>query len=228
MDAVTGTTTLLSSAVLIGVTHTLMGPDHYLPFVALGKARSWSVRRTLFLTFLCGLGHVAASVLIGCVGAMAGWSLGSLESLESARGEMAAWLLIIFGLFYLVWALRRFVSGDVGHSHVHADGSCHAHTPGRSVPMANLTGWSLFVVFVFGPCEALIPLLLYPSLAHHFSLSVAVIGLFAVATISTMLCVVWMMLRGISFFKAERYGRYSHVVAGAVVLSCGAAIHVGL
>ena len=38
---------LLLTAASIGFIHTLLGPDHYLPFVAMSAARGWSSRRTL-------------------------------------------------------------------------------------------------------------------------------------------------------------------------------------
>lgn len=239
MDAHTGTTALLVSSIIIGVTHTLLGPDHYLPFVALGKARKWTLRWTLGVTFLCGLGHVGASVLIGVIAAAAGWSLGSVNAFESFRGEIAAWLLIFFGLFYLVWALRRLAKGKTHtHVHVHADGTCHEHPHPHTgehthVHTADgsgkrLTAWSLFIIFVFGPCEALIPLLLFPALAHDRSLAVAVVALFACATILTMMTTVWAMTKGMQLIKIGSFGRYGHVAASAVILSCGTAIHLGL
>jgi len=239
MDVPIGTTALLLSAIIIGVTHTLLGPDHYLPFVALGKARKWTLRRTMAVTFLCGVGHVAASVLVGVIAALAGWSLGSVNAFESSRGEIAAWLLIFFGLIYVIWALRRLANGKVHtHVHTHADGTSHAHPHPHSGEHAHVhtadgsgksvTVWSLFIIFVFGPCEALIPLLLFPALAHDLLLAVAVVGLFAFATILTMMTTVWAMTKGIQFIKPNSIARYGHVAAGVVILTCGAAIHLGL
>ena len=43
---------LLMSAGTIGVIHTLLGPDHYLPFIVLSKARNWTRTRTLWITFI--------------------------------------------------------------------------------------------------------------------------------------------------------------------------------
>ena len=54
---------LLGTAVSIGFLHTLIGVDHSLPFVAIGKARSWTLSKTLGLTAICGLGHVLGLLL---------------------------------------------------------------------------------------------------------------------------------------------------------------------
>ena len=66
---------LVLTAASIGFIHTLLGPDHYVPFVAMGAARRWTTRKTLLVTSLCGLGHVAGSVAIGMIGIAIGVSL---------------------------------------------------------------------------------------------------------------------------------------------------------
>ena len=77
---------LVGSAALIGSIHTVIGPDHYLPFVAMSKARQWSHRKTLWITAICGAGHVLGSVVLGLVGIAAGITVRSLELFESQRG----------------------------------------------------------------------------------------------------------------------------------------------
>ena len=59
---------LLSTAAAIAFIHTLIVPDHYLVFVALGKARNWTLSKTLRITSICGIGHVLSSVVIGSIG----------------------------------------------------------------------------------------------------------------------------------------------------------------
>lgn len=70
---------LLLAAIAVSFLHTLAGPDHYLPFIALAKSRNWTLPRTLFWTLVCGSGHVASSVLLGLVGAALGWSVSTLR-----------------------------------------------------------------------------------------------------------------------------------------------------
>ena len=59
---------LIASAAGLGAFHTLVGVDHFLPFVLIAKARDWSVRKTLGVTAACGIAHVLSSVLLGTVG----------------------------------------------------------------------------------------------------------------------------------------------------------------
>ena len=100
-------TLLMGTAAFIAFFHTLLGPDHYLPFIVMGKARKWSMAKTAWITVLCGVGHVASSVLLGFIGIALGVALTSLVAVESFRGNLAAWALIAFGLVYFVWGMRR-------------------------------------------------------------------------------------------------------------------------
>ena len=49
-------TLLTLSAAAIAFAHTILGPDHYLPFIAMAKARNWGLAKTLKATMACGLG----------------------------------------------------------------------------------------------------------------------------------------------------------------------------
>ena len=119
---------LVLTAVSIGSVHTLLGPDHYLPFVAMSAARGWSRRRTLWITALCGAGHVLGSVVIGAIGIGIGISVSRLEWFEGLRGDVAAWLLTGFGFAYMAWGLKKaWRSRPHSHHHAHADGTLHHH-----------------------------------------------------------------------------------------------------
>ncbi|MCK4904609.1 MAG: hypothetical protein KAS35_07930, partial [Candidatus Marinimicrobia bacterium] len=67
---------LIWTAISIGFIHTIIGPDHYLPFIMIGRARQWTIIKTMWVTVLCGIGHVIGSVLLGIVGVMLGLSIG--------------------------------------------------------------------------------------------------------------------------------------------------------
>ena len=74
---------LMITAITIGFIHTILGPDHYLPFLVLSKARKWSISKTLGITFLCGLGHVLSSIVLGIIGITLGIAVFKLEAIES-------------------------------------------------------------------------------------------------------------------------------------------------
>jgi sulfite exporter TauE/SafE len=210
---------LLGTAVTIGVTHTLIGPDHYVPFIAIARVRGWSIRRALAVTLLCGLGHVLSSVVIGAVGIAAGSALGSLEALESARGNLASWALIGFGCLYGLWGLWR---ARRGHGHRHLPGGGHV----ADGDAHSITFWTLFIVFVLGPCEPLIPILMFPATRHDWH-GVALVTLaFGIATIGTMALVVLAGLRGLALVRAPALERYAHALAGGIIATSGMAIRL--
>ena len=85
--------------------------------------------KTLWITVLCGVGHVGSSVLLGFIGIALGMAVTKLVVVESFRGNLAAWALIAFGLVYFVWGMRRaWKNKPHQHSHFHADGHTHIHT----------------------------------------------------------------------------------------------------
>jgi nickel/cobalt transporter (NicO) family protein len=205
---------LLVTAASIGFVHTLFGPDHYLPFLVIGKARNWSMSKTIMWTVICGIGHVLSSVLLGLVGVALKVQLEKLVHIESFRGNLAAWALIAFGLIYAIWGLRYWYKKR-GHSHFHeselADGR-------------KLTPWILFVIFVLGPCEPLIPILMYPAANASIASMLLVTGVFAVVTIGTMLVMVVVPSYFLSFVKIKKLSTFSHALAGFVIFLSGMAI----
>jgi len=227
---------LILAAASIGIFHTLFGPDHYLPFIVMGKARGWSRKKTLAITFLCGVGHVASSVLLGFIGLAFGIAVFRLESIEAVRGEAAAWLLFIFGFTYLVWGTHRGLRGKPHtHIHAHGEGSLHSHPHPHKEGHAhvhekkNITPWILFTIFVFGPCEPLIPLLMYPAAAGSAYMVAAVTITFSLATISTMLAVVAALSYGIDSIPLQGLDVWTHSLAGAAItLSAAGMIFLGL
>jgi len=222
------------SAAAIAFVHTVLGPDHYLPFVAMSKARGWGMRKTLKVTLFCGLGHLLGSVLIGVVGITLGIQLSSLEWLESVRGNLAAWLLIGFGLAYMGWGLSQAYRnrphthwhshGGVVHEHVHSHHREHAHVHDKEGQSRLVTPWVIFIIFVLGPCEPLIPLLMYPAARESLAGVLMVTSVFGLVTVLTMILVVGIAITGLGAIKLKPFERFGHAAAGSAILACGLAI----
>ena len=94
------TSLLLSTSVFIAITHTLIGIDHYVPFVVLSKANAWTMRKTMIIVLVCGIGHVLSSVLLGLFGIALSQSVSFLVNIETIRGSLATSFMIGFGLIY--------------------------------------------------------------------------------------------------------------------------------
>ncbi|MFH1690214.1 MAG: sulfite exporter TauE/SafE family protein [Candidatus Eisenbacteria bacterium] len=224
---------LLGTAATIGFVHTVLGPDHYLPFVVLSKARGWTSRKTALVTALCGVGHVLSSVVLGLIGIVIGTALFRLEAIEAVRGDIAAWLLMAFGFAYFVWGVHRAVrSRSHEHSHVHEGGAEHSHFHGHTGEHSHVhdarsrsaTPWILFLIFVFGPCEPLIPILMFPAARGSISHVVLVAAVFGLATVGTMLTVVMTSYYGLSRVRVKSMERYGHAFAGFALFASGGAI----
>lgn len=226
--------TLYITAATIGFLHTVFGPDHYVPFIVMAKARKWTIMKTAILTLLCGFGHIMSSVVIGFIGIIFGIEVMKLEALESFRGNIAGWLLIIFGFTYLIWGIHKALKNrphkhvhshidddDHAHTHLHEHEHAHIHDQGEK---ANITPWILFTIFIFGPCEPLIPILMYPAAKNNPLGVLWVTIIFGAATIITMFSIVMISFFGVKLVPFGKVERYTHALAGATILLCGLAV----
>ncbi len=225
---------LAGTAATIGFFHTILGPDHYLPFIVMAKARKWTMLKTSWVTVACGIGHVGSSIVLGIIGFTFGIALGKLELFEGLRGNIAAWAFVLFGLAYFIWGLRRaIINKPHKHTHLHNDGTMHVHEHSHHndhdhVHKKNITPWILFTIFVLGPCEPLIPVMMYPAAQTSTAGMIFIAVIFAIITIVTMLAIVLLATYGFSFVKFGKLERYTHALAGAIVLLSGIAILMGL
>ncbi|MFH1965057.1 MAG: sulfite exporter TauE/SafE family protein [Acidobacteriota bacterium] len=230
-------TVIIMAAAAIGFVHTILGPDHYLPFVMLGRARGWSHLKLSLITVFCGIGHVLSSIVLGAVGIAMGIAVSDLEIIEGTRSELTSYLLIAFGLVYGAWGLRKGLLGEPhNHSHAHLDGlnhhhkhdhiaTEHRHLHSDKAATRNLTTvWSLFIIFVLGPCEPLIPLLMFPA-AEHSVFGIVIVSLvFGLVTVTTMTAVTLLLYSGFKIISTAWLERYVHAFAGFVIAFSGAAI----
>ena len=223
-------TALTITAASLAFIHTVLGPDHYLPFIVMSRARKWTIYKTSWVTLLSGFGHVISSILLGTIGIGVGIALNKLEFMESVRGDLAAWLIVLFGLGYMSWGIYRAVKNKPHkHIHYHGNGTSHVHEHTHleehdHTHKNNITPWILFTIFFLGPCEPLIPLLMYPA-AKNSSWGVAQVSIvFGLVTILTMLVLVLMASYGLKFVRLGKMERFTHAIAGATILLSGIAI----
>jgi nickel/cobalt exporter len=222
---------LLMSTVAIGFLHVIIGPDHYLPFILLGKSNHWSMKKTVGITFVCGVGHVLSSVVIGLIGIAVGVAVASLQGVESVRGEIASWSLIAFGTVYAIWGLyHAYKHPHHTHSHHHLDGSEHEHNHAHEDGHHHLhidekkkrtIFWTIFIVFVLGPCEPMIPLVMYPAIYYDWPGIILVTLIFSSITIGMMLLLVCLGAYGIMKLDFHCLERYAHFLAGAIIAASG-------
>ena len=218
-------TALWLTAFLTAVVHTITGPDHYLPFIAIAKSRGYSLKKTLLWTFVCGLGHIGSALVI----ALGFVYLSHLITdtrftwIEDNRSDLAAYALIGLGGAYLLWALRHRWLHKHHQAHHHGF-AIHGETP---VQDKNITVWVVFIIFVLGPCEALLPVLTASSVLGIPAVISSTI-IFSIATIATMMAAVTLGYFGLKALRFQKLEAYAHELAGATIMVCGIAILCGL
>ncbi len=203
---------LPASAAFIALVHTVIGVDHVVPFVALSRARGWSLRRTLWITAGCGLAHTGSSVILGLGGVALGLGLDPLIGAETSRANLAAWLLIALGLAWTAWGVWRLKSSTPTHRHPHRH------------PAAPLAVSTLVAVFVVGPCEPLVPLMMAPTVTADWTALALVTTVFSVVTIATMVTLVALACVGLQRLALGALERYGDVLAGGAVALTGVAM----
>jgi len=203
---------LLLSTASVAFFHAL-APDHWMPFAAIGKAQKWSKLRLLWVTFISGLGHVGISVVFSIIGILLGFSLSKLKSIEGHRGEIVLWLLIGFGIAYMIWGLKK--AKDHHHSHIDEE----------KLKAKTVAVWTMFAIIILGPCEPLVPLV-FLGYNYGFMGVIAVSVIFSVITIIMMLLQSFLAFKGIQWIKNDLAERYAHAFAGLVIALTGALVMV--
>jgi sulfite exporter TauE/SafE len=217
---------LVITVISISFIHTVTGPDHYLPFIALAKANNWTVSKTILWTVVCGIGHIASSILLGLSGIAIGWSFAEISWFEGIRGGIAGWVMLSIGLGYMAYAILQLYQNKL-HKHFDMnDGEMYVYEHKEGQPVLpqqkrRLTPWILFIVFVLGPCEPLIPLLSFPAAKQSLAGIIILVSVFGLFTLITMVALVLLGYYGIGSFKTARLEKYVHVLAAATIVICG-------
>jgi ABC-type nickel/cobalt efflux system permease component RcnA len=192
------TSLLFGTALSTALFHTLI-PDHWLPFVLIGRARNWSAGKTAAVSGTSALIHATLSVGLGILAVGIGLTWARLLGDSLARAS--AVLLIVFGLGYAVWAWRKgghfHPGGRLAHAG-HDDTSCaegtdgfhaghlHYHADGDMIHGADRRG-GYYLAFIVGinPCILILPIMF--SSVERGATAVALVTLaYTVTTVALM------------------------------------------
>jgi len=179
-----------------------------MPFAVIGKAKKWSNLKLVFVTLISGIGHVGSSILLGALGIVLGFSLSHLKAVESQRAQIGMYLLIGFGIAYTLWGIKK------AREYKHEDSHNHG------IDKKTVTLWTLFAVFVLGPCEPLIPIMFLATDYGWNGIALAS-ATFSVITILMMIGQTLLARYGIQMIRHDIAERYSHALAGLVIALTG-------
>jgi len=163
---------LVASAVGTAALHTLI-PDHWLPFVLVGRSRGWSATHTAAVATLSAVVHVALSVAIGVAALLIGHAAAAAVGQRLER--VAALLLLVFGLAYAGWAWHKGGHFHPGGAWLHdrlADEGCagaegdanpeHLHYHADEALIRERPRWGdygLALLVGLNPCVLMLPIL---------------------------------------------------------------------
>lgn len=230
-------TTVAATGFTVAFFHAAI-PTHWLPFVLVARARSWSRSKTLAVTAFAGLGHVGLTTLLGLGIAWFGFQLD--EKLGRAFPLIAGGLLILIGAYYF-W--RQWRGGGIchhpvpgGHHHVSADCG-HEHeqshweheltdselVSSRRGDWAAISG--LFLMLTLSPCEGFLPVYL-SGVQFGWQGFITLSVILAVATLAGMLLFTWLTLVGLEKFELKNFERWEAAMLGALFCLLGLIIIV--
>jgi len=225
---------LLLTAAATAALHTLI-PDHWLPFVLVGRARGWSARTTAAVSGFSAFIHTLLSIALGLfalsLGQTAAHAVG--ERLERASGV----LLVVFGVVYALWAWRKgghfhpggalvharnehdrcdghegFIESE--HLHYHADDAWIRKDAGKgSISLAMIVG--------LNPCVLLLPIMV--ATAEQGPGAVALVTLaYSVTTIALMVGLSVAGVTGTRRLPVPAVARHMETISGVLIAVCGA------
>lgn len=205
----------LGTAGLVSLVHGLL-PNHWLPFVLVGRAQHWKTGTMLSVLVAAGAAHTAVAGAIALALLLAGVAIQDL--IRPAAHLLPGAILGAAGVFFLV--LDR-LPGRHHHHDLH-----EAHRSGMSDATAVVT---LILSLALSPCEAMIPVFLSAVPHGDPVLLLGMVVLSGAATIiamATLALVAWRGARRLDF------GRFAHLersLIGLLLLAMGlVSLAVGL
>jgi nickel/cobalt exporter len=222
----------LAAASATAALHALI-PDHWLPFVLMGRARKWTTGKTLALASAGGLIHVCLAVILGW-GAY-GIGRSGAEALAHRVGETLEVLsslgLTLFGIVYgaYSWDRERRHHSPEGSFDGPGDERERRHHHGHVLERffgGDLTGFSLVVVIGVSPCALAFPILLASAASLGVSGVLLVAVGFGLVTMITTLAVTLMGLLSARRIDFPFLSRYGDLISGALITLVGAFLFV--
>jgi hypothetical protein len=219
-------------------------PNHWLPFVLIGRALQWSRARTLSVLAIAGSLHV---IVTGLLGVLVWWIGATVKNQFEWFHETGAWLasglLIGLGALYTLLHLRGghahghhvhshaasdqiYADEHVAHEHAHETAAEHAAHAGRARAKAISERGAiatLLVALTVSPCGAIVPLLAGMTFGGFLPVVGAALAA-ALVTVAVMALLVWLTLIGVEKLEAPWLDRNELLVTGGILIALGIAV----
>jgi nickel/cobalt transporter (NicO) family protein len=222
------------TAAATALVHTLI-PDHWLPFVLIGRARGWSARTTAAVSGFSALVHTLLSIGLGLMALRLGQFGARVigERLERGSGL----LLVAFGAAYAVWAWRKgghfHPGGALLHGrneeercdgHEGSAGSAHLHYHADDAWIRSEAGkgaMSLALIVGLNPCILLLPIMV--ATAEEGARAIALVtSAYSLTTIALMVGLSVAGVAGTRRLPVPSVARHMETASGILIALCGA------
>lgn len=222
---------LLASAAATATFHTLI-PDHWLPFVLVGRARGWSARTTAFVSAVSALVHALLSVALGALALVLGE--GAARAVGVRIEHASGILLVLFGVAYGAWAWRKGGHFHPGGRRLHAgdpQAACNGHE-GPANPehlhyhddvawiRAGKGALALALIVGLNPCVLILPIMV-AALPQGTLAVIAVTAVYSATTVALMVGLSVIGVVGAHRIPVPPVARYMEAASGALIAVVG-------
>lgn len=205
----------LATAGLVSLVHGLL-PNHWLPFVLVGRAQRWKTRTMLSVLVAAGAAHTAVAGAVALTLLLAGVAI--QDAIRPAAHVLPGVILGVAGAFFLV--LDR-LPGRHHHRDLH-----DAHRSGMSDATAVVT---LVLSLALSPCEAMIPVFLSAVPRGDPVLLSGMVVLSGATTVAAMAALALAAWRGARRLDFGRFAHLERSLIGVLLLLMGlASVGIGL
>lgn len=184
-------------------------PTHWLPFVLVGRAQGWRLRRVLGAAAVAATGHILFTTVVGLLILGAGELMGRQARVWLHYG--AAALLFGFGAFYLARAMQKrsatVMAGGFGTD---------APPPARATDSAAF--WGLVGLLALSPGEVLLSFYLTDA-PHGWVQLTLLSAVFLAGTLTGMMGLISLAWAGVARLRLDRLVRYDSAILGGVLVA---------
>jgi ABC-type nickel/cobalt efflux system permease component RcnA len=223
---------LIFSSLSTAIFHTLI-PDHWLPFVLIGRVRGWSIKKTALISGFSALLHVSLSLVLGLFAILIG--LGTALAIGETLEKVGGILLILFGLFYAFWSYRKGGHFHIGGRRIHKHEihkKDHHHNPNEmsetdwhldeGIVREGLDKGDLYLALIIGlnPCVLIFPIM-FSSVPHGLLVTSSVALIYFLATSFTMVGLTILGLKWTKKIKIRFLSKYGEILSGLLIFLIG-------
>jgi len=194
---------IIVGSFLISLLHAVI-PNHWLPVLAIGKKKGWTLAETTRITFIAGMGHVVSTVIIGVLLGIIGSEL--TEHIKYFTHIIGPSLLIFMGLYFL----RQHYK----HRHFHVEEEQVKRKTKNAVIFA------LVLAMVLSPCMEIEAYFLLAG-ANGWYVFAAIAAMYAVITITGMLIWIRMAYNGLLKLNWHTWEHNAAIITGIVLIITG-------